>query len=78
MKNGTWWKLLGAAGILGGVAATGVVAARRERERRSYSPEQIRDRLQQRFADLAETDRAEATTAWRERRSDEPASAGDG
>jgi len=44
-----WWKLLGIAGIVG-VAATGVVLARTERQRRAYTPEQIRARLHQRYA----------------------------
>jgi hypothetical protein len=39
-----WWKWLGLAGAVG-VAATGVVVARDERRRRSYSPEEIRERL---------------------------------
>jgi hypothetical protein len=41
------WKWLGLAG-LAGVAATGAVVARQERQRRSYTPEQVRDRLKQR------------------------------
>lgn len=44
-----WWKVLGLAG-LAGVAATGVVAARAERRRRAYTPEEIRARLQERVA----------------------------
>ena len=48
-----WWKLLGVAG-LAGVAATGVVTARAERRRRSYTPEEIRARLHQRVAEAAE------------------------
>lgn len=43
-----WWKALGIAGFLG-VAATGVVIARAERRRRSYTPEQIRGRLHERL-----------------------------
>ena len=39
-----WWKAAGLAG-LAGVAATGIVLARHERERRAYTPEEIRDRL---------------------------------
>ncbi|WP_232663491.1 hypothetical protein [Pseudonocardia sp. TRM90224] len=42
-----WWKLVGLAG-LAGVAATGVVAARAERRRRAYTPEEIRSRLHER------------------------------
>ena len=45
-----WWKILGLAG-LAGVAATGVVAARAERRRRAYTPEQIRTRLHERVAE---------------------------
>jgi hypothetical protein len=43
------WKLLGLAG-LAGVAATGVVIARSERQRRAYTPEEIRSRLHERVA----------------------------
>ncbi|MFI7610192.1 hypothetical protein ACIBP6_03005 [Nonomuraea terrae] len=42
-----WWKMLGLAGIMG-VAATGVVIARAERRRRSYTPEEIKTRLRER------------------------------
>ena len=42
-----WWKVLGVAGVVG-VAATGAVVARDQRRRRSYTPEEIRTRLQQR------------------------------
>jgi hypothetical protein len=45
-----WWKWLGLAG-LAGVAATGVVAARDERRRRAYTPEEIRTRLHARVAE---------------------------
>jgi hypothetical protein len=41
------WKLLGLAG-LAGVAATGVVIARSERQRRAYTPDEIRSRLHER------------------------------
>ena len=47
---GSLWKLLGVAG-LAGVAATGVVAARDERRRRAYTPEEIRARLHARVDD---------------------------
>jgi hypothetical protein len=46
------WKLVGLAG-LAGVAATGVVVARRRRAHRSYEPDELRARLHRR---LAETD----------------------
>jgi hypothetical protein len=38
------WKFLGIAGLVG-VAATGVVVARSERKRRSYTPDEVRERL---------------------------------
>lgn len=44
----TVWKLLGVAGLVG-VAASGAVMARHERERRHYGPEEIRSRLHQRY-----------------------------
>jgi hypothetical protein len=56
MRAATWWKLLGLAGTVG-VVATGVVVARKERERRAYTPEQVRDRLHRRYAEI-EADRA--------------------
>jgi hypothetical protein len=48
-----WWKVLGLAGFVG-VAATGVVIARAERQRRAYTPEEIRDRLHARLAEASE------------------------
>jgi hypothetical protein len=45
-----WWKVAGLAGVAG-VAATGVVVARDQRKRRSYTPEEIRQRLHTRFQD---------------------------
>ena len=47
------WKLLGLAGLTG-VAATGVVLARNERQRRAYTPDDVRARLHERHAELAE------------------------
>jgi hypothetical protein len=44
-----WWKIAGLAG-LAGVAATGVAVARAERQRRSYTPEEIRARLHERVS----------------------------
>lgn len=44
-----WWKWLGVAGMAG-VAATGVVVARSERQRRAYSPDDVRARLHERAA----------------------------
>ena len=46
---------MGLAG-LAGVAATGVVVARAERKRRQYTPEEIRERLHQRVAEVAAAD----------------------
>ena len=46
----TFWKLLGLAGVVG-VAAGGVLVARDQRRRRAYTPNEIRDRLQQRLAE---------------------------
>ena len=48
------WKLLGLAG-LAGVAAGGAVLARNERQRRAYSPDDVRARLHERHAQLEET-----------------------
>ena len=45
------WKLIGLAG-LAGVAATGVVVARRRRAQRDYDPAELRDRLHQRLAEV--------------------------
>lgn len=46
------WKWIGLAGVAG-VAAAGVVMARQERERRSYTPDQVRERLHQRYAEAS-------------------------
>jgi len=48
-----WWKLLGLAGVVG-VAATGVVIARAERQRRAYTAEEIRERLHARVEEVQE------------------------
>jgi len=53
------WKLLGLAG-LAGVAATGVVLVRNERQRRAYTPEDVRARLHARAAELAAADQPPA------------------
>jgi hypothetical protein len=45
------WKLLGLAG-LAGVAATGVVVARRRRAQRDYDPDELRERLHRRLAEV--------------------------
>jgi hypothetical protein len=43
------WKLLGLAG-LAGVAATGVIVARRRRAQIEVTPDELRDRLHARLA----------------------------
>jgi hypothetical protein len=60
----TWavpWKLVGLAGLVG-VAATGAVVARAERRRGSYSPEEIRERLHARHAEVTSGPAAPAGT----------------
>ncbi len=47
------WKLLGLAG-LAGVAATGAVLVRNERQRRAYTPDDVRERLHARLAEAAQ------------------------
>ncbi len=51
MKRPSIWKVVGLAG-LAGVAATGVAVARSERQRRSYTPEEVRARLHDRLASM--------------------------
>jgi hypothetical protein len=55
------WKLLGLAG-LAGVAATGAVLARNERQRRAYTPDDVRARLHERHAALVEQSEPEPPT----------------
>jgi hypothetical protein len=49
------WKLIGVAGIAG-VAATGVVVARRRRAQGDYDPDELRARLHGRLADATGQD----------------------
>ena len=49
------WKLVGLAGVAG-VAATGVVVARRRRAQRDYDPAELRERLHRRLAEVAPGD----------------------
>jgi hypothetical protein len=44
------WKLVGLAGVAG-VAATGVVVARKRRAQREYDPDELRQRLHRRLAE---------------------------
>jgi hypothetical protein len=46
------WKLIGLAG-LAGVAATGVVVARKRRAHHSYDPDELRERLHQRLGEAS-------------------------
>lgn len=45
------WKWLGLAGAAG-VAATGVVVARKRRAQRDYDPEELRAKLHERLAEV--------------------------
>ena len=45
------WKLIGLAG-LAGVAATGAVLIRRRRAHRDYEPDELRERLHRRLAEV--------------------------
>lgn len=47
------WKWLGLAGVAG-VAATGVIIARDQRQRAQLTPEQVRDRLRERLEGSSE------------------------
>jgi hypothetical protein len=49
------WKLIGLAGVAG-VAATGVVLARRRRAQGTYDADEVRDRLHRRLADITPPD----------------------
>ncbi len=53
MKKHSLWKIVGLAG-LAGVAATGVAVVRSERRRRAYTPDDVRTRLHQRVAAIAD------------------------
>ncbi len=46
------WKLLGLAGVAG-VAATGAVVARKRRDQRDYDPDELRERLHRRLAEVS-------------------------
>ncbi|MEJ7796393.1 MAG: hypothetical protein WKF50_12640 [Nocardioides sp.] len=53
--NYAWWTWLGLAGVVG-VAATGAAIARQERQRRAYTPDEIRARLHERYDEAESTD----------------------
>ena len=65
------WKALGLAG-LAGVATTGAIIARNQRQRAQLSPDQIRERLHQRV-EAAQTDPAQTDPTQ-----SDPAQAGPG
>ena len=48
------WKVTGIAALVG-VVATGVLVARNERERRAYTPDEVRDRLHRRLQEAEPT-----------------------
>jgi len=56
------WKLVGLAG-LAGVAATGVVVARKRRAQRDYDPDELRERLHRRLAEVPGRNGAETGSA---------------
>ena len=47
------WKIIGLAGVAGVATAAGVTAVRRRRSWQEVSPDDLRERLHQRFADGA-------------------------
>ena len=57
MRPTRWWKLVGLAGAVG-VTATGAMAVRAERQRRAYTPDEVRARLQERVAEAQRSDGA--------------------
>jgi len=52
-----WWKVLGVASVVG-VVATGALVARDERQRRAYTPDEMRDRLRDRLTETEGPDEA--------------------
>ena len=46
------WKLIGLAGLAGVATTTGVVVARKRRAQRDYDPDELRDRLHRRLAEV--------------------------
>lgn len=47
------WKVIGLAAFAG-VAASGVMVARNQRRRAAYTPDEVRGRLHERFAEAAQ------------------------
>ena len=46
------WKVIGLAGVAG-VAATGVVVARKRRAHQDYEPDELRERLHSRLSEVS-------------------------
>jgi len=57
-----WWKVLGLAGVVG-VAASGAVVARAERRRKSYTADEVRDRLHARHQESIDDDPSTSTSS---------------
>lgn len=55
------WKVIGMAGVAG-VAATGVVVARKRRAQQDYEPDELRERLHTRLSEVSR-DGGDATAA---------------
>lgn len=55
------WKLVGLAGVAG-VAATGVAVARKRRAHEDLTPEELRERLRRRLAEVPSPDDPAAPT----------------
>jgi hypothetical protein len=55
------WKVLGLAGVAG-VAATGVVVARKRRTHNDYDPNELRERLHERLGEVADEEAAAAAS----------------
>jgi hypothetical protein len=58
------WKIVGLAG-LAGVAATGIVVARRRRAQRTYTHDELRTRLHERLAEVSSNGDQAARTSTR-------------
>lgn len=52
------WKIVGVAGLVG-VVTTGALVARNERERRTYTPDEVRDRLHERLKEAGQASPAD-------------------
>ncbi|HSK33483.1 MAG TPA: hypothetical protein VK903_08365 [Propionicimonas sp.] len=59
-----WWKWVGLASVVG-VVATGAVVARSERQRRAYTPDEVRAKLHARLDERPPEPIAPATSRQR-------------